>query len=52
MWTRFDLFEGYLVIKLRHGMKKTELGIPITNFTQATYKNWLYYIYKLMSSNN
>lgn len=47
MWTRFDLINDHLVIKLKHGLKKTEFGIPIANFSYPHYKNWLYYFYRL-----
>jgi hypothetical protein len=33
IWTRFDVKDGKLVVKLHHGQKKkTELGIPIVNY--------------------
>lgn len=52
IWTWFDLVDNYLVVKLKHGMKQTEFGIPLCNFSHMHYKNWLYYFYRLMTPNN
>jgi hypothetical protein len=48
MWSRFDLVDGYLVVKIKHGVRQTEFGIPIANYGYAHFKNWLFYFFKLM----
>ena len=51
IWTRFDMMDGKLIIKLRHGKDKTELAIPVVNYPVKFCKNnWLYRIYRLLSS--
>lgn len=48
LWSRFDMIDNYLIVKIKHGMKQTEFGIPVTNYSHPHFKNWLYYFYKLM----
>jgi hypothetical protein len=51
LWTRFEVHKDCIVVKLRHGMMKTELALPIVNFTAKFAKeNWLYPIYRLVSA--
>lgn len=51
MWTRFEVLRDALVVKVRHGMAKTELALPIVNFNAKFCKdNWLYRIYGLVSA--
>ena len=53
IWTRFDVHKDNLVVKLRHGLQKTELAIPLTNYSQKFGKyNWLYRIYRLVSAHS
>lgn len=47
LWTRFDIHEQMLVIKV-HAGRKTEFGIPIVDFTRASDSNWLLAFYKLL----
>lgn len=48
--TVFELIDGSLVVKLRHGHEKTEIGVPIVNFPVRYCRlNWLYRIYRMMS---
>lgn len=46
IWTRFDIHEKFLVIKIKHGVYKTEFGIPITNYLIRNGSNWLYNFYR------
>lgn len=51
LWTRFDLHEDCLVVKVRHGLEKTELALPVVNYGARFCKwNWLYRIYRLVST--
>ena len=51
LWTRFEVHKDCLVVKVRHGMAKTELAIPIVNYCGKFCKdNWLYRIYRLVSA--
>jgi hypothetical protein len=47
LWTRFDIYEKMLVVKIQHS-KKTEFGIPIVNFCGQWENNWLWAFYKLV----
>lgn len=48
MWTRFDMIDDYLIIKIKHGLSKTEFGIPLTQYSTRTVKNWLYGFYRTL----
>lgn len=49
LWTRFEMHNGYFIIKVHHGIEKTELGIPLADFTNPlSNKNWLFPIAKLV----
>lgn len=48
IWTRFDIHEKTLVIKVHHGGRKTEFGIPIVDYTRPSDKNWLLAFYRLL----
>jgi len=37
-----------LIIKLLHAGRKTEFGIPITDYTVESKINWLYPFYRLI----
>lgn len=51
IWTRFDVVENCLVLKVRHGLEKTELALPIVNYPARFCKNnWMYRIYRLLSA--
>lgn len=51
IWTRFDVVEHCLVLKVRHGLEKTELALPIVNYPARFCKNnWMYRIYRLLSA--
>lgn len=50
IWTRFDIHEKMLVIKVHHS-KKTEFAIPLTNYCVESSINWLYPFYRLMYEN-
>lgn len=43
LWTRFELNQGQLVVKLFHGWEKVEVGIPLHNYADILRGgNWLY----------
>lgn len=47
IWTRFEIIENMLIVKMEYGGTKTEFGIPITNFLSPTAKhNWLWEFYR------
>lgn len=49
LWTRFDIHNRFLVIKLRYGpTEKTEFAIPILDYCKRLSRNWLYPFYRLM----
>lgn len=48
IWTRFEKTDGYLIIKIKHGIFKTEFGIPLTQFSARSSNNWLYSFYRTM----
>ena len=48
LWTRFDVREKMLIIKLSHSGRKTEFAIPITDYTVQSPINWLYAFYRLV----
>jgi hypothetical protein len=51
IWTRFDFYEGCLVLKVRHGSDKTEVALPIVNYSARFCRdNWMYRIYRLLSA--
>lgn len=48
IWTRFSMHNGYFVVKIHHGLEKTEIGIPLVDFTNVgSPRNWLYLISRL-----
>ena len=48
LWTRFDIHERMLVIKVHHSSRKTEFGIPIVDYCRESSINWLYHFYRLL----
>lgn len=46
IWTRFEIEEHRLVIKILHSSTKTEFGIPLTEMVNK--KCWLYNFYALV----
>lgn len=48
LWTRFDIHERMLVVKVHHNGRKTEFGIPIVDYCRQSQINWLYAFYKLV----
>jgi hypothetical protein len=48
VWTRFDIHEKMLVIKVHYSTIKTEFAIPLTNYCFESNINWLYPFYRLM----
>lgn len=34
LWTRFDVYEKMLIIKIHHQNRKTEFGIPIVDYCE------------------
>lgn len=51
IWTRFDVHSDNLIVKVRHGKEKTEIAIPMVNYSIKFCKdNWLYRIYRLLTS--
>ncbi len=48
IWTRFQLHERLLVIKVHHGSRKTQFGIPIVDYCNDMRTNWLYAFYGLL----
>lgn len=52
IWTRFDMHNNNLVIKIKHGLEKTEFAIPIVNYCQKGKDNWLYAFYRMIMAKN
>ena len=52
IWTRFDMEKGHLVVKLKHGIDKTEFAIPVVNYCLRNEHNWLWPFYRLLMENN
>ena len=52
IWSRFDIENGCLVIKIMHGMEKTEFAIPIMNYCIKSERNWLWAFYRLLMERN
>lgn len=51
IWTRFEVHSDNLIVKVRHGKEKTEIAIPMVNYSVKFCKdNWLYRIYRLLTS--
>lgn len=48
LWTRFDIHEKMLIIKVHHNSRKTEFGIPIVDYCRESDINWLYAFYRLV----
>ena len=48
IWTRFDIQNKHLIVKVKHGLDKTEFAIPIVNFMQASEANWLWPFYQML----
>ena len=48
LWTRFEIQDKMLVIKLHHAGRKTEFGIPIVDFALDGPNNWLKHFYDLV----
>lgn len=48
LWTRFDLHEKMLVVKVHHSGRKTEFAIPVTDYCIASENNWMYAFYQLI----
>ncbi len=48
IWTRFQINDRMIVIKIHHGGKKTEFAFPFADYTIISEHNWLYPFYKLM----
>ena len=46
MWTRFEVQDNLLIIKIHHGSKKTEFGLPLIDFLGN--QNWLYHFYGMI----
>ena len=52
IWTRFDIHNQQLVIKIKHGIDQTEFAIPITNYCRKSMHNWLYGFYRMIMERN
>ena len=52
LWTRFDIQNGKLIIKLKHSLEQTEFGIPITDFCVKSNHNWLWAFYRMIMEKN
>ncbi len=52
LWTRFDIVNDRLVIKIKHGMEQTEFGIPVINYCIKNPQNWLYAFYRIIMERN
>lgn len=46
LWTRFEVQDGLLIVKIWHAGKKTEFGFPLTDFLSTA--SWLYNFYCMM----
>ena len=52
IWTRFDIHNQHLVIKIKHGLERTEFGIPINNYCRKSTSNWLFGFYRMIMERN
>jgi hypothetical protein len=50
LWTRFEIHEKMLVVKVHHSNRKTEFAIPIVNYCEESEFNWLLALYRLVYS--
>ena len=48
LWTRFHNQKGCVIVKLKHRAEKTELALPLFDFTLEIKQNWLWALYRLM----
>jgi hypothetical protein len=49
LWTRFEIENNNMLnIKIMYAGKKTEFGIPLSNFTDEY--NWLYFFYTIIKA--
>lgn len=48
IWTRFEKIDDFLVVKVKHGIFKTEFGIPLSEFSVRSSNNWLYALYRTL----
>lgn len=48
IWTRFDIHNQQLVIKIKHGLEQTEFAIPISNYCRKNAQNWLFGFYRMI----
>lgn len=46
MWTRFEIQDNSLIVKIEYSSKKTQFGFPLVDYTTTT--NWLYNFYLMM----
>lgn len=46
IWTRFEIQDNLLIVKVHHGSKKTEFGFPLADFVNCS--NWLFHFYCMM----
>ena len=52
IWTRFDFENNHLIVKIKHGLDKTEFGIPIMDFCVKNENNWLWAFYRMLREAN
>lgn len=46
LWTRFEIQDNLLIVKIWHTSKKTEFGFPLTDCISV--HSWLYGFYCMM----
>ncbi len=49
LWTRFEVIEEMLNIKVMYNSTKTEFGIPLLELLSNS--SWLYHFYQLLMKN-
>lgn len=52
IWTRFEIFNEQLIIKIKHGLEQTEFAIPIVNYCRKSTNNWLFSFYRMVMERN
>ena len=45
---QFDFIHEFLVIKVKHGLNKTEFGIPVVDFLNKGASNWLFEFFRMI----
>lgn len=52
IYTRFEVHNKHLVVKIKHGGDKTELAIPVMDFCNKSLMNWIWAFYVMLRDAN